>query len=168
MTAKRCILPDCIGKSRRPNVYCSTHNANNKRYGNPYGPGTPERNDTADEMYCYNCGVYRDEYEFNLSNTLCDPCHKRNRTAKNYGVSLQELDRLYADNLNCNICQSNLATTKNRHIDHDHACCPGQRSCGKCIRGILCQACNMMLGFAKDDLDTLAAAINYLSKPIST
>ena len=23
-------------------------------------------------------------------------------------------------------------------IDHAHSCCPGKRSCGKCIRGILC------------------------------
>ena len=31
-------------------------------------------------------------------------------------------------------------------IDHDHKCCSGRRSCGSCIRGILCVPCNMMLG----------------------
>lgn len=31
-------------------------------------------------------------------------------------------------------------------VDHDHACCPGDYSCGRCIRGVLCVGCNFVLG----------------------
>jgi hypothetical protein len=49
-------------------------------------------------------------------------------------------------------------------VDHDHACCPGDRACGKCVRGLLCMACNHGLGRFGDDPALLTAAINYLLK----
>ena len=48
------------------------------------------------------------------------------------------------------------------HIDHDHACCPGKRSCGECVRGALCSGCNMALGLLHDDMARLQSAIDYL------
>jgi len=48
------------------------------------------------------------------------------------------------------------------HIDHDHACCPGSRSCGECVRGLLCRGCNTALGNFGDDPDRLLAAAAYL------
>ena len=47
-------------------------------------------------------------------------------------------------------------------IDHDHACCPGT-SCGECVRGLLCRACNMAIGLLNDDLSLLASAYDYLA-----
>lgn len=40
------------------------------------------------------------------------------------------------------------------HIDHDH-------ETGR-VRGVLCPACNLMLGYAEDDPETLRRAIAYL------
>ena len=49
-------------------------------------------------------------------------------------------------------------------VDHDHACCPGERSCGDCIRGLLCNACNLVLGHADDRPDVLHGLIGYLAR----
>lgn len=48
------------------------------------------------------------------------------------------------------------------NVDHDHRCCKGMKSCGKCIRGLLCHKCNRALGLLGDSpelLRTLAAWI---------
>lgn len=50
------------------------------------------------------------------------------------------------------------------HVDHDHACCPGKRCCGRCIRGLLCNHCNPMLGHADDDPAILRSAADYLDR----
>lgn len=52
-------------------------------------------------------------------------------------------------------------------VDHDHACCPGNHSCGKCVRGLLCQRCNHVLGLYEKwgDIHLLPA---YLKEYLDT
>lgn len=47
-------------------------------------------------------------------------------------------------------------------VDHDHSCCPGKKSCGKCIRGLLCFRCNAVMGNLNDDREILRAMLAYL------
>ncbi len=49
-------------------------------------------------------------------------------------------------------------------VDHDRACCPGGKSCGKCVRGLIHRNCNLVLGYAKDDLKVLRSAVAYLEQ----
>lgn len=37
------------------------------------------------------------------------------------------------------------------HVDHDHSCCPPNRSCPACRRGLACARCNKVIGMAGDD-----------------
>jgi len=49
-------------------------------------------------------------------------------------------------------------------VDHDRSCCSGKKSCGRCVRGLIHRNCNLVLGYAKDDLAVLEAAVEYLKR----
>jgi hypothetical protein len=77
-----------------------------------------------------------------------------------YGITKEEFDsKMTAQNSECAICHKPFVRPS---LDHDHACCPGKKSCGKCIRGILCQGCNTIIGLAQDSVVILSNAIKYL------
>lgn len=81
-----------------------------------------------------------------------------------YGITFEQYDAmLNAQNGGCAIC-GDVPKLKSLHIDHDHSCCPGKRSCGKCIRGLLCGSCNWGIAYLKDSPLILRQAENYLSK----
>ncbi len=52
-----------------------------------------------------------------------------------------------------------------RAVDHDHSCCSGKTSCGKCVRGLLCTRCNVFLGHSRDDVAVAYNMIDYLTNP---
>lgn len=49
-------------------------------------------------------------------------------------------------------------------VDHDRSCCSDRKSCGKCVRGLVHWSCNLVLGYAKDDLNVLRGVLAYLEK----
>lgn len=83
-----------------------------------------------------------------------------------YGIGIEEYDRLLlAQGGVCAICGDSTPGNGKAAfcIDHDHDCCAGHRSCGKCVRGLLCSNCNnRVLGGAKDNPAILRAAADYL------
>ncbi|WP_406418459.1 endonuclease VII domain-containing protein [Streptomyces sp. NBC_01614] len=56
----------------------------------------------------------------------------------------------------CAICRGRNKSGHQLHVDHDH-------TTGR-VRALLCQQCNAMLGHARDDIETLRAAIAYLER----
>ena len=95
-----------------------------------------------------------------------------------FHLSLGHLDALLADHGDlCGICRGPETITSRRtgrvwrlSIDHDHGCCSDTgRSCGQCVRGILCGSCNRRLGHYEagrqlTDIEWTAAADAYLSR----
>lgn len=62
----------------------------------------------------------------------------------------------------CASCKEPPAEGKYLCVDHDHSCCPGTGSCGRCIRGLLCNGCNAALGHVNDSIPKLESLIRYL------
>lgn len=96
-----------------------------------------------------------------------DPARQSAMLANNfrwrYGITTADRDaRLAAQGGVCAICATPDPGVKNWSTDHDRSCCPGNRSCGKCVRGVLCPSCNLALGLMKDDADRLVSAARYV------
>ena len=60
----------------------------------------------------------------------------------------------------CEVCGSH----EDLKVDHDHSCCPGGGSCGKCIRGCLCGRCNAAEGMLLSDPDRALSLAFYMLK----
>jgi hypothetical protein len=87
------------------------------------------------------------------------------RSLKNlYNISSEEYyEMLSQQNNQCKLCEIT-SEQYGRHfsVDHDHSCCPGNKSCGMCVRGLLCNPCNMLLGVYEKSSDFFEKAAQYL------
>lgn len=93
-----------------------------------------------------------------------NPYHTRN---KRYNIDFEDL--LESQGGRCLVCKTSDPSGvagKGRDgwaVDHDHDCCPGKGSCGRCVRGILCHPCNVGLGFLNDSRERVQALLDYLA-----
>jgi len=73
---------------------------------------------------------------------------------RKYGITLVRYEEmLEAQGGVCKVCAREHPSGIRLHVDHDHRCCPGERSCGECIRGLLCYSCNGKLGLLESNSD---------------
>ena len=108
--------------------------------------------------------------------SYCRDCHNATgRTVKakwgrrywRYGVTEEDIHTMWLfQGGRCDVCKDRIDEIK-CHIDHDTSCCPQARnskSCGKCVRALLCGTCNQGLGNFKDSIYSLEEAIKYLNR----
>ena len=80
---------------------------------------------------------------------------RMSQARRNHGMEPADWAALWdSQDGRCYLCRCELVEGK-MHIDHDHRCCPPNRSCRICRRGIACGTCNQSIGFAGDDPDRL-------------
>lgn len=81
--------------------------------------------------------------------------------AWSYGLTVGHLRELLAGG--CDVC----GTTERLHVDHDHRCCPpgrSPRSCGRCVRGVLCNGCNTAMGLLGESEQRVLALLDHLRR----
>lgn len=129
--------------------------------------------DEQGRIYCVKCEGWKSTSAFSVSSAAkrgyqswCKGCvatyhrtpdrlqrHRDDRRHYKYGLSSEAFDQLVsAQGGRCAI-EDCLGPAE--HVDHDHACCPGEITCGRCVRAILCRSCNQRLGKADDDVALL-------------
>ena len=100
-----------------------------------------------------------------VSQYVKDNPHKRskanpNRKWRRHNLNDEVYSELYSRyNGKCHSCKDRDGI----NIDHDHACCNGSYSCGKCVRGLLCSQCNTALGLLNDEKEKIENLLLYLS-----
>jgi len=118
----------------------------------------------------YNSKYYQDTKD--RRNKLARERRKRNpdKVKQYYKVFMYGLsEKKYQEILGSQngVCVCGKPFDQNHHkpcVDHDHKCCPGDRSCGKCVRGILGKSCNIILGYVEDSVDRLALLVEYFRR----
>lgn len=100
-----------------------------------------------------------------------NPGALRRARLKAFGLTESQFDAMSAAQGDvCAICGNPERTrpahgekpVRNLSIDHDHACCPAEKkSCGRCIRGLLCGRCNGHLGWFEKHREQIE---QYLAK----
>lgn len=105
---------------------------------------------------CRECG--RDYYQTRVK------ADRDRRRLRYFGLSPEAFDALLkSQGGGCAICgRLELPPQQGWHIDHDHSCCPQRVTCGNCVRGILCQPCNVGIGLLGDTEAAITRALDYL------
>lgn len=80
---------------------------------------------------------------------------KRNDMISKYGLEAYDA---YQKTSNCESCGSEISGIK-KHVDHDHSL---PRNKG--FRGILCNGCNVALGYLKEDTKRILALADYITR----
>lgn len=86
---------------------------------------------------------------------------RRIKLYKNYGISLEDYSKLEDfQKYSCAICNKNKNNlNRGLFVDHCHT--------SKNVRGLLCNDCNLSIGFLNDDVNLLNSAIKYLKENVS-
>lgn len=175
----RCV-PCALGKQRE---------ANDRQAAKRRGPDyvLPVIKDQAfpvvdGKRQCAFCGEVKPVDEFFVDDSvasgfyvICKPCHQDRRRVsyllRMYNMTLDRyLEMLAEQDGFCAICkQPETAKRKTEgpvllSVDHDHACCPGNKSCGKCVRQLLCHMCNHVIGVIEKRRVTGADLDAYITR----
>jgi hypothetical protein len=81
-----------------------------------------------------------------------------------YGLSSSKYKAmLLKQEYSCAICSVKFTGKIKPYVDHDHACCNGQKTCGQCVRALLCNSCNTLIGKMERRPDWITKASTYLA-----
>lgn len=141
-----------------------------------------EQQDLLRVKSCTKCGEAKSFEEFGKSRYTksglaaeCKQCHNLRKKAhprpvsyfRQYAYKIDFPAMWAAQDGKCAICTRAMKQSGTSYesvvVDHDHRCCPNKcRSCGQCVRALICRRCNYALGAIKEDEAYARALIAYI------
>lgn len=107
---------------------------------------------------------YKAQREWKKRNPDKVAIYGRRGTLSRHHINEVQYDNLLKQqNGICLLCGMPETATNKFAVDHDHTCCSGKKSCGKCIRGIIHARCNSGIGQLNDDPVLIMKAYIYLT-----
>jgi hypothetical protein len=145
-SSKKGICPNCMKRGGAP----TRHNI-----------GSVVNNDK--QFWCVMCKEVKPIEDRSSHKNRCNvhqaQLRRESWLRRTYNITIDDYNRMSVDG--CNSCGDK---PKVLMVDHDHSCCGGNKSCGACVRGVLCGSCNSGIGHAKDDPSRLRKMAGYLEK----
>lgn len=152
-----CRFPDC-GLEHEAKGYCHTHYQQRKT-GRELSPIRDYNHWEDGYKVCPRCGEnkHKDSYgnHAGLTNdkqSYCRECRKWLGIQTRYNLTREEWEGILSFQGNrCGVCgEDDSGSVYGFYVDHDHSCCSGRESCGKCLRGIICHGCNLRVDRKND------------------
>lgn len=92
--------------------------------------------------------------------------HRTNRRYVRHGLTMEAVQAIVDfQSGTCMLPSCDKSLDDFACVDHDHSCCPGTYSCGKCVRGLLCKKHNTAIGGFSDDPDLMREGIEHVEGP---
>ncbi|MGW6356697.1 endonuclease domain-containing protein [Streptomyces sp. NPDC055092] len=147
----QCIYQGC-GRSQYSNGLCPGHNTQRKR-GKELSPLKSYNRWIGKKKECPGCGELKEREDYSVDKSraagvtqYCKECQRWRAIAWTYQLTREQWEGIFqAQGSCCAICKATEPESSLGFVtDHDHSCCPGKKSCGDCIRGIVCHRDNML------------------------
>ncbi|QGV82496.1 hypothetical protein EIZ62_05935 [Streptomyces ficellus] len=175
--ARRCEFPGCTRKYISKGL-CASHNwqrgAGRELTALPdRRTAKPHDRNSRGEKQCRTCRRWLPPDTFNRNGRAkdglqgnCRSCAREVQRKVLYRLTPDRYTEMLASQGGaCAICGQPDGNGFALPVDHDHGCCPAAaRTCGTCVRGLVCSACNHGLGQFRDSPELLRAAAAYLER----
>jgi hypothetical protein len=135
--------------------------------------GVPRKNiydaGVAGLTWCTNHKAFLPSSDFNFGRASCRQCEMERTFCRLHQLPLGWYkNKLAEQGGRCYLCRRTPEEASPKRpvlfLDHNHKCCSREKSCPKCARALLCNRCNIFVGWIERNPELLPLITGYIGK----